>query len=47
MEDNSKINNINSEDFNKNSEDSDYENLVSRLQEISSAIALLGKIISR
>ena len=48
MKDNySTLDNINNEDFNKNSEDSDYMNLVSRLEEISSTIALLGKIISR
>ena len=47
MEDNSTFNNIKDEEFNKNSEESDYENLVYRLKEISSTIALLGKIISR
>ena len=47
MEDNSTFNNIKDEEFNKNSEESDYENLVYRLKEISSTIALLGKIISK
>ena len=47
MEYNSTYNNISNEEFNKNSEDSDYENLVSRLKEISSTIALLEKIISK
>ena len=47
MEDNSTLNNINNEEFIKNSEEGDYENLVSRLKEISSTIALLGKIVSR
>ena len=32
-------------DFNLNNEDSDYENLINRLKEIKSTIALLEKII--
>ena len=47
MQDNSTFNNIKNEEFNKNSEESDYENLVYRLKEISSTLALLGKIISK
>ena len=47
MEDNSTFSNIKNEEFNKNSEESDYENLIYRLKEISSTIALLGKIISK
>ena len=47
MQDNSTFNNIKDEEFNKNSEESDYENLVYRLKEISSTLALLGKIISK
>ena len=47
MQDNSTFNNIKNEEFNKNSEESDYENLVYRLKQISSTLALLGKIISK
>ena len=32
-------------DFNLNNEDSDYEDLINRLKEIKSTIALLEKII--
>ena len=47
MEDNTTLNNIKNEDFNNNSDESDYENLVSRLKEISSTIVLLRQIISK
>ena len=47
MEDNSTFSNIKNEEFNKNSEESDYENLIYRLKEISSTIALLEKIKSK
>ena len=47
MDDNFILNNQGKEELPHNSEQSDYENLVSRLQEISSIIALLKKTISR
>ena len=47
MENNSTLNNIKNEEFNKKSEVSDYENLFSRLKEISSTIVLLEKMISK
>ena len=37
------LNNIENEDLNLNNEESDYENLVNRLKEISTKITLLGK----
>ena len=37
------LNNIENEDLNLNNEESDYENLVNRLKEISTKITLLEK----
>ena len=39
-------NNIDNDEFTLNTEVSDYENLITRLKEISANIALLEKIIS-
>jgi len=39
------LNNIENEELTMNHEESDYKNLVTRLKEISSKIALLEKII--
>ena len=39
------LNNIEKDDFNANTEDSDYKDLITRLKEIKSNIALLEKII--
>jgi len=36
---------IENDEFNRNNEDSDYKDLISRLNEIKSNIALLEKII--
>jgi len=36
---------IENDEFNQNSEDSDYNNLITRLKEIKSIIALLEKTI--
>ena len=36
-------NNIENDELNLNNEETDYKNLVTRLREISSTIALLGK----
>ena len=38
-------NNIENDEFNLNNEDSDYKDLITRLGEIKSKIALLEKII--
>ena len=38
-------NNIENDEFNLNNEDSDYQDLIIRLKEIKSKIALLEKII--
>ena len=38
-------NNNENEEFNLNNEDSDYKDLITRLKEIKSTIALLGKTI--
>ena len=38
-------NNIEKNDFNANTEDSDYKDLIVKLKEIKSTIALLEKII--
>ena len=38
-------NNIENDDFNTNNEDSDYKDLITRLREIKSNIALLEKTI--
>ena len=39
-------NNIENEEFNLNTEEIDYKNLITRLKEIRANIALLEKIIS-
>ena len=39
--------NIENKEFNLNSEDNDYKNLINRLKQIRLNIELLGKIISR
>ena len=41
------INNIKNDEFNLDTEDSDYKELITRLKQIKSAIALLEKIISK
>jgi len=38
-------NNIENDDFNQNSEDSDYKDLITKLKEIKSTIVLLEKTI--
>ena len=40
-------NNIENDDFNLNNEETDYKNLITRLKEIKTSIALLEKIIFR
>ena len=45
MSENLNSNNIESNEFNLNNEDSDYKDLITRLQEIKSIIALLEKTI--
>ena len=40
-------NNIEKDDYDINSEDNDYKNLITRLKQIRVNIDLLGKIISR
>ena len=45
MSENLNSNNIENDDFNPINEDSDYKDLINRLNEISSAIALLEKTI--
>ena len=45
MSGNLNSNNIENDDFNLNNEDSDYKDLITRLREIKSNIALLEKII--
>ena len=45
MSQNSNSNNIENNEFNLNTEDSDYKDLITRLQEIKSIIALLEKTI--
>ena len=45
MVDNLNSNNIENNDFNVNNEDSDYKDLIVKLKEIKSTIALLEKII--
>ena len=45
MSENSNSNNIENDEFNLNNEDSDYKDLVTRLKEIKSTIALLEKTI--
>ena len=45
MSENSNSNNIENDEFNLNNEDSDYKDLIIRLREIKSNIALLENII--
>ena len=45
MNGNLKSNNIKNDEFNVNNENSDYKNLITRLNEIKSTIALLEKTI--
>ena len=45
MSENLNSNNIENDDFNLNDEDGDYEDLINRLKEIKSTIALLEKTI--
>ena len=47
MSENLNSNNIENDEFNLNTDESDYENLVARLKEISLTIALLEKTIFR
>ena len=45
MSENFNSNNIENDEFNLNNEDDDYKDLITRLREIKSNIALLEKII--
>jgi len=45
MSENLNSNNIENDEFNLNNEESDYKDLIIRLKEIKSTIALLEKII--
>ena len=45
MTENLNLNNIENDDLNLKNEDSDYKDLITRLREIKSNIALLGKTI--
>ena len=45
MSENFNSNNIENDDFKLNKEDSDYKDLINKLREIKSNIALLEKII--
>ena len=45
MSENLNSNNIENDEFNLNNEDSDYKDLIIRLKEIKTNIALLKKII--
>ena len=45
MSENFNSNYIENDEFNLNNEESDYENLITRLREIKSTIALLEKTI--
>ena len=45
MSENFNSNNIENDDFNPNNEDSDFQDLINRLKEIKSTIALLEKTI--
>ena len=45
MSGNLKSNNIENDEFNLNNDDSDYKDLITRLKEIKSTIALLEKTI--
>jgi len=45
MSENLNSNNIENDEFNLNNEDSNYKDLITRLKEIKTTIALLEKII--
>ena len=45
MSENLNSNNIENDDFNLNNEDSDFQDLINRLKEVKSTIALLEKTI--
>ena len=45
MSENLKSNDIENDEFNLNNEESDYKDLITRLREIKSNIALLEKIL--
>ena len=45
MSGNFDLNNIENDEFNLNAEDSDYQDLITRLNEIKSTIALLEKTV--
>ena len=45
MSENLNSNNIENDEYNLNTEDSDYKDLIARLREIKSNIALLEKIL--
>ena len=45
MSENLNSNNIENDEFNLNTEESDYKDLITRLREIKSSIALLEKTI--
>ena len=45
MSENSNSNNVENDEFNLNNEDSDYKDLIIRLKEIKTTIALLKKTI--
>ena len=45
MSENLKLNSIKNDEFNLDNEDSDYKDLITRLNEIKSTIALLEKTI--
>ena len=45
MSGNSSSNNLENDEFNLNNEDSDFKDLITRLKEIKSTIALLEKTI--
>ena len=47
MSENLNSNNIENDEFNLNNEDSNYKDLIIRLKEIKSTIALLEKTISK
>jgi len=47
MSENLNSNNIENDESNLNNEDSDYKDLITRLNEITSTIALLEKTISK
>ena len=47
MIENLNSNNIENDEFNLNNEDSDYKDLITKLREIKSKIALLEKTISK